>query len=178
VEARSKYFANKSAAALPPSTTPSGTDSVASSITKSTASPSTSLPHQYSGDARKSNVATTQEASDSDADTASPASIDEDVPDITAITADDSATDLHNILHMLSVKQHDRVIGIVSTCHLDYFDRLAHLAVIDGWTHTISDSGADTWVCGNGFVVLYDTGRKVNLQGYDTNSTKKYGLPL
>jgi len=102
VEARSQYFANKSASTLPPSTTPSTTGSSTSSITKSTASNSTALPHQYSSNDRKGNMAATKEESEG-------SDIEDD--STTKESREESTADLHNILHMLSVKRHNGIIG-------------------------------------------------------------------
>lgn len=47
----------------------------------------------------------------------------------------------------------------------------------DGHHLTISDGGADSWVLGKGWYVLFQHERQVNLVGFDRKAARKFGLP-
>jgi hypothetical protein len=89
------------------------------------------LPHQC-GDQRQgnapaaTNTATATSVAAAAASTTDVESPDTETTDTTAPSANDTMEDLQHILHLMSVKHHDRTIGLMSTCHLDYLDWLAY----------------------------------------------------
>jgi hypothetical protein len=63
-------------------------------------------------------------------------------------------------------------------CHYEYLDCLAYLFAWNGGYITISDSGADSWIIGQGWFTIHEMGRHANVLRFDHNIAKKLNLPI
>ena len=125
------------------------------------------IPKQYGGEeARRVQFATGKDDNEDS----------EDSSDDEEGGMSDIITQLSEALLVLSDNRSG--LNVIARAHVDYIDVCAHLVHRTGAFLTVSDGGADTWILGKGWRVLFHTKRYANLIGFDRKHAKKNGLPI
>ena len=173
IEAREKVQQE----ALDGATTPFSRKEEPPPTSSQTVPTSPALPKQYGAAETRANLATKQPSDDFNDDESSDDSLDQ----LDTISQTMNAFAIMQDIVSSPVTRRANVFQV--RCHLEW-TREARMNIalraIDGWYHTISDSGADTFMFGAGWqCVGVPTGRpKVNIIGFDPVTARKNGCRI